>query len=200
MRLFFLFAATLLKAQPVVSVDPALAEISNTHRFIQTAISPDGAHLAYVEAMAAPKQSAVYIAPRVRVTGGPGTPGAPWPSVFPAGRPEPGAGRHRQCPGRSPAVLAVVEDGRGDADRDAVADAAGVQVNRRPARGRDLGDLIQSQRLPPLREQPAPARVGCEDLAGQGTAGRGHGPCDHRKIRLPGQDDGQLGGSLLLPA
>src|ERR1035441_5199866 len=72
MRLFFLFAATLLKAQPVVSVDPALAEISNTHRFIQTAISPDGAHLAYVEAMAAPKQSAVYIAPRVRVTGGDG--------------------------------------------------------------------------------------------------------------------------------
>ena len=72
MRLVFLFAATLLKAQTVVSVDPALAEISNTHRYLQTAISPDGAHLAYVEAMSAPNQSAIYIAPRVRVTSGDG--------------------------------------------------------------------------------------------------------------------------------
>jgi len=72
MRLFFLIAATLLKAQPVVPVDPALAEISKTHRFLETAISPDGAHLAYVEAMAAPNQSAVYIAPRVRVGAGDG--------------------------------------------------------------------------------------------------------------------------------
>src|ERR1035441_9788057 len=72
MRLIFLFAATLLKAQTVVSVDPALAEISNTHRYLQTAISPDGAHLAYVEAMSAPNQSAIYIAPRVRVTSGDG--------------------------------------------------------------------------------------------------------------------------------
>ena len=72
MRLIFLFAATLLKAQTVVPVDPALAEISNTHRFLQTAISPDGAHLAYVEAMAAPNQSTIYIAPRVRVTAGDG--------------------------------------------------------------------------------------------------------------------------------
>jgi dipeptidyl aminopeptidase/acylaminoacyl peptidase len=72
MRLVFLFAATLLKAQPVVPVEPALAEISNTHRFLETAVSPDGAHLAYVEAMAAPNQSAVYLAPRVRVTSGDG--------------------------------------------------------------------------------------------------------------------------------
>src|ERR1035438_10727791 len=72
MRLVFLFAATLLNAQTVVSVDPALAEIANTHRFLQTAISPDGGHLAYVEAMSAPNQSALYIAPRVRVTAGDG--------------------------------------------------------------------------------------------------------------------------------
>src|ERR1017187_4511330 len=72
MRLVILFAATLLKAQPVVPVDAALAEISNTHRFLQTVIAPDGAHLAYVEAMAAPNQSAIYIAPRVRVTAGDG--------------------------------------------------------------------------------------------------------------------------------
>src|ERR1022692_4643298 len=72
MRLVFLFAATLLKAQTVVSVDPALAEISNTHRFLQSAISPDGAHVAYVEAMSAPNQSAIYIAPRIRVTAGGG--------------------------------------------------------------------------------------------------------------------------------
>src|ERR1035438_4353632 len=72
MRLVFLFAATLLKAQTVIPVDPALAEIANTHRFLQTAISPDGAHLAYVEAMAVPNQSAVYIAPRIRITAGGG--------------------------------------------------------------------------------------------------------------------------------
>jgi dipeptidyl aminopeptidase/acylaminoacyl peptidase len=72
MRYVLLFAATLLEAQTVAPVDPALAEISNTHRFLQTAISPDGAHLAYVEALAAPNQSAVYIAPRIRVTAGDG--------------------------------------------------------------------------------------------------------------------------------
>jgi|SRR5271157_1016999 len=72
MRLVLLLAATLLKAQPVVPVEPALAEIANTHRFLETAIAPDGAHLAYVEAMAAPNQSAVYIAPRIRVSAGDG--------------------------------------------------------------------------------------------------------------------------------
>ena len=66
----------------------------------------------------------------------------------------------RRRPGRSPAVLLLLEDGRGDADRDAAADTAGMQVNRRPARGRDLGDLVQPQCLLPLREQPAPARRG----------------------------------------
>ena len=59
-------------AQSVVPVDPALAQIDATHRFLQTAISPDGAHIAYVEALGAPNQSAIYIAPRTRVTAGDG--------------------------------------------------------------------------------------------------------------------------------
>ena len=72
MRLvLFLFAAA-AQAQTLVPVDPALAEIAATHRFLQTAISPDGAHVAYVEALAAPGQSAIYIAPRTRVTAGDG--------------------------------------------------------------------------------------------------------------------------------
>ena len=72
MRLVFLFVAALLQAQTVVPVEPALAEIAHTHRFREAAISPDGAHLAYVEAKAAPNQSAIYIAPRIRVTAGDG--------------------------------------------------------------------------------------------------------------------------------
>ena len=59
-------------AQPVVSVDPALAEIAATHRFLEGAISPDGAHIAYVEALAGPGESAIYMAPRTRVTAGDG--------------------------------------------------------------------------------------------------------------------------------
>jgi|HubBroStandDraft_1064217.scaffolds.fasta_scaffold69995_1 Tol biopolymer transport system component/predicted SnoaL-like aldol condensation-catalyzing enzyme len=68
MRLAFLFAAALLQAQTVVPVEPALTEIARTHRFLEAAISPDGAHVAFVEAMGAPNQSAIYIAPRIRVT------------------------------------------------------------------------------------------------------------------------------------
>jgi dipeptidyl aminopeptidase/acylaminoacyl peptidase len=67
----FLMAAA-AGAQSVVPVDPALAQIDATHRFLQTAISPDGAHIAYVEALGAPNQSAIYIAPRTRVTVGDG--------------------------------------------------------------------------------------------------------------------------------
>ena len=59
-------------AQSVVPVDPALAEISATKRYLEAAISPDGSHVAYVEAAAAPSQSAIYIAPRVRVSAGDG--------------------------------------------------------------------------------------------------------------------------------
>ena len=55
-----------------VPVDPALAEIAATHRFLQTAISPDGSRVAYVEAGTGPNQSAIYIAPRIRVTAGDG--------------------------------------------------------------------------------------------------------------------------------
>ncbi|HEX3745626.1 MAG TPA: S9 family peptidase [Bryobacteraceae bacterium] len=68
---FFLFAATVC-AQPVVPVDPALAEIAATHRFLQTVISPDGAHVAYVEALAGPGESAIYLAPRTRISAGDG--------------------------------------------------------------------------------------------------------------------------------
>jgi dipeptidyl aminopeptidase/acylaminoacyl peptidase len=67
----FLVAAVAC-AQPAVPVDPALAEIAATHRFLQSAISPDGAHVAYVEALAGPGESAIYLAPRTRVTAGDG--------------------------------------------------------------------------------------------------------------------------------
>jgi dipeptidyl aminopeptidase/acylaminoacyl peptidase len=59
-------------AQTVVPVDPALAEIAATHRFLQAAVSPDGAHVAYVEGLGAPNESAIYIAPRTRVSAGDG--------------------------------------------------------------------------------------------------------------------------------
>ena len=58
----FLLLAAAANAQPVAAVDPALAAIAATKRFLQAAISPDGAHVAYVEALAAPNQSAIYIA------------------------------------------------------------------------------------------------------------------------------------------
>jgi dipeptidyl aminopeptidase/acylaminoacyl peptidase len=67
-----LLLAAAASAQPVVPVDPALAEIAATHRFLQAAISPDGAHVAYVESLAAAGQSAIYIAPHTRVTAGDG--------------------------------------------------------------------------------------------------------------------------------
>jgi hypothetical protein len=47
-------------AQSLVPVDPALGLIAATKRFLQTAISPDGARVAYVEALGAPNQSAIY--------------------------------------------------------------------------------------------------------------------------------------------
>jgi dipeptidyl aminopeptidase/acylaminoacyl peptidase len=70
--LIFLAAITAQAAPTVVPVDPALDEIAATHRFLQTAISPDGAHVAYVEALPDPDQSAIYLAPRKRVTAGDG--------------------------------------------------------------------------------------------------------------------------------
>jgi dipeptidyl aminopeptidase/acylaminoacyl peptidase len=71
-KLTFFLAAALASAQSVVPVDPALAEIAATHRFLQTAISPDGSHVAYVEGFAEPNQSAIYIAPRKRISAGDG--------------------------------------------------------------------------------------------------------------------------------
>jgi len=72
MKCAFWLMAAAAYAQPAVPVDPALAEIAATHRFLQAAISPDGAHVAYVEALAGPGESVIYIAPRTRVTAGDG--------------------------------------------------------------------------------------------------------------------------------
>src|ERR1039458_7332628 len=68
-----LLLAAAASAQPLEPVDPALKVIATTRRFLQTAISPDGARVAYVEAMAAPDQSAIYIAPRRRIGASPGS-------------------------------------------------------------------------------------------------------------------------------
>src|ERR1022692_1172685 len=70
-----LLLAAAAGAQPLVPVDPALAVIATTKRFLQAAISPDGKHLTYVEALAAPDQSAIYIAPRIRIGASPGSSG-----------------------------------------------------------------------------------------------------------------------------
>jgi dipeptidyl aminopeptidase/acylaminoacyl peptidase len=73
MRTLGFFAlAVAAAAQQVVPVDPALAEISATKRFLEAAISPDGSHVAYVGASGAPGQSAIYVAPRVRISAGDG--------------------------------------------------------------------------------------------------------------------------------
>jgi dipeptidyl aminopeptidase/acylaminoacyl peptidase len=75
MRLvLFLFAAA-AQAQTLVPVEPALNEIAATHRFFETSIAPDGSHVAYVEASGAAGQSAIYIAPRTRVSAGDGKTG-----------------------------------------------------------------------------------------------------------------------------
>ncbi len=58
-------------AQPVTPVEPALAEIAATRQFLEAKISPDGAHVAYVEALQEGK-SAIYLAPRRRITAGDG--------------------------------------------------------------------------------------------------------------------------------
>jgi dipeptidyl aminopeptidase/acylaminoacyl peptidase len=61
-------------SQPVTPVEPALAEIAATRWFQQSAISPDGSHVAYVEALTAPGKSAIYISASapVRITAGEG--------------------------------------------------------------------------------------------------------------------------------
>jgi dipeptidyl aminopeptidase/acylaminoacyl peptidase len=72
MRLaLFLFAAA-AQAQTVVPVEPALGEIGATHRFLEAAIAPDGSHVAYVEALPAPGKTAIYVAPRTRISAGDG--------------------------------------------------------------------------------------------------------------------------------
>jgi len=72
MRCALILVASAAWAQTAVPVDPALREIAATHRFLQAAVSPDGARVAYVEALAAPHESAIYMAPRTRLTAGDG--------------------------------------------------------------------------------------------------------------------------------
>ena len=100
----------------------------------------------------------------------PGTRAGPRPSASPAAR---ARCRGRGTLARRSPVTSGREDGRGDADRDAAADTAGVQVKGRPARRRGLGDLVQPQRPPPLPEQPAPAA----------RPGRGPGRTEPRRTR-----------------
>src|SRR5271156_4913390 len=74
LRYFLPLIASAAWSQPVTPVEPALAEIAATRWFQQSAISPDGSHVAYVEALTAPGKSAIYIsgtAP-VRITAGEG--------------------------------------------------------------------------------------------------------------------------------
>jgi dipeptidyl aminopeptidase/acylaminoacyl peptidase len=72
------FAAMAAAAQTITPVEPALKEIAETRWFAQAAISPDGARVAYVEALNAPGKSAIYVADPaqpgvpVRITAGPG--------------------------------------------------------------------------------------------------------------------------------
>ena len=75
MKLAFLLFAVASQAQTLVPVEPALNEIAATHRFLETVIAPDGSHVAYVEALGLPGQSAIYIAPRTRVSAGDGKTG-----------------------------------------------------------------------------------------------------------------------------
>jgi dipeptidyl aminopeptidase/acylaminoacyl peptidase len=72
MKYALFLAAAAAYGQTAVSVDPALAQIAATHRFTQAAISPDGAHVAYVESLGPPGESAIYVAPRTRITAGDG--------------------------------------------------------------------------------------------------------------------------------
>jgi Tol biopolymer transport system component len=72
MRIALFFLAMAVRAQTVIPVEPALDEIAATHRFLEAVIAPDGSHVAYVEALGAANQSAIYIAPRTRVSAGDG--------------------------------------------------------------------------------------------------------------------------------
>ena len=112
----------------------------------------------------------------------PGTPGGPRPSSLPS---RPG------CPVSPAACPAALTRSLSSAPSKTVAvtltatpprQAAGVQVNGRPAAG--SGVSVTSSSPSACRHcpnRPAPARGGGEDLAGQAPAGRGDGPRDHRQ-------------------
>ncbi len=61
MRTRFVFLLTTVAyAQSLAPVDPALAEIANTRRFLEAVVSPDGSRVAYVEAQGNAGKSAIY--------------------------------------------------------------------------------------------------------------------------------------------
>ncbi|HKE22043.1 MAG TPA: S9 family peptidase [Bryobacteraceae bacterium] len=72
MKFALLLLATAAQAQTLVPVEPGLAEVASTRRFLQAAISPDGSQVAYVEAQPAPGRSEIYVAPRIRISAGGG--------------------------------------------------------------------------------------------------------------------------------
>jgi dipeptidyl aminopeptidase/acylaminoacyl peptidase len=81
MRTRFVFLLTTVAyAQSVAPVDPALAEIANTRRFLEAVVSPDGSRVVYVEAQGNAGKSVIYAgriagataASPVRITAGDG--------------------------------------------------------------------------------------------------------------------------------
>ena len=69
---FLLLLAGVAAAQTAVPVDPALAEIARTKAFPEAVVSPNGSQVAYVEAQGGAGKSAIYAAPRERITAGDG--------------------------------------------------------------------------------------------------------------------------------
>ncbi len=61
-----MFSAVL--AQPLTPVEPGLAEITDTRRFTEVALSPDGTRVSYVELGTAPDKSAIYLTSTGRST------------------------------------------------------------------------------------------------------------------------------------
>ena len=78
-RFLNLLAIASAGACPQAPLDRSLAEIAAVRQFQQAAISPDGSRVAYVEALAGPGKSAIYVASlrptaaaRIRITAGDG--------------------------------------------------------------------------------------------------------------------------------
>jgi Tol biopolymer transport system component len=68
MKFALILLAAAAPAQTLVPVEPGLAEVAGARRFLQAAISPDGSHVAYLEALSGPGNSEIYVAPRILVS------------------------------------------------------------------------------------------------------------------------------------